>query len=137
MADIEVRRDSLVSETTTKKTRKVKKTKRRESSDQGSEITITEIEQTTTENTVDQDQDHDEEGYVNEPAILFWKKKIKSVYVNGQFISTRTQTLSIDSQSHGNNISVARLSIFIVGPFNERSCERSCDGIWLSAEWNI
>lgn len=26
---------------------------------------------------------------------------------------------SIDSQSHGNNISVARLSIFIVGPSNE------------------
>lgn len=76
MADVEIRRDSLVSETTTKKTRKVKKTKRRESSDQGSEITITEIEQTTTENAVDQDQDHDEEGYVNEPAILF-KKKIR------------------------------------------------------------
>lgn len=73
MADVEVRRDSLVTETTTKKTRKVKKTKRRESSDQGSEITITEVEQTTTENAYDPDQDHDEEGYVNElnlPAIL-------------------------------------------------------------------
>lgn len=66
MAEVEVRRDSLV-ETHTKKTRKVKKTKRRESADQGSEITITEIEQTTeTENAVDQDQDLDEEGYVNE-----------------------------------------------------------------------
>lgn len=62
MADVEVRRDSFVTETTTKKTRKVKKTKRRESADQGSEITITEVEQTTTENTGDQD----EEGYVNE-----------------------------------------------------------------------
>lgn len=61
MADVEVRRDSLVTETTVKKTRKVKKTKRRESADQGSEITITEVEQTT-ENTGDQD----EEGYVNE-----------------------------------------------------------------------
>lgn len=56
MADVEVQRV-----TETKKTRKVKKTKRRESSDQGSEITITEIEQTTTEN---QDGDVDEEGYV-------------------------------------------------------------------------
>lgn len=58
--DVEVRRGSLVSET--KKTRKVKKTKRRESSDQGSEITITEIEQTTTE--TQDNQDVDEEGYV-------------------------------------------------------------------------
>lgn len=62
MADVEVRRDSLITETTTKKTRKVKKTKRRESSDQGSEITITEVEQSTTENI----GEHDEEGYVNE-----------------------------------------------------------------------
>lgn len=62
MADVEVRRDSLITETSSKKTRKVKKTKRRESADQGSEITITEIEQTTAENTGDQD----EEGYVNE-----------------------------------------------------------------------
>lgn len=62
MAEVEVRRDSLLTETTTKKTRKVKKTKRRESADQGSEITITEVDQTTTEQTVDQD----EEGYVNE-----------------------------------------------------------------------
>lgn len=61
MADVEVRRDSLVTENTVKKTRKVKKSKRRESADQGSEITITEVEQTT-ENTGDQD----EEGYVNE-----------------------------------------------------------------------
>lgn len=76
MADVEIRRDSLVSDANPKKTRKVKKTKRRESSDQGSEITITEIEQTTTENTADQDQDHDEEGYVNEPAILFKKIRI-------------------------------------------------------------
>lgn len=60
MADVEVRRGSLVTET--KKTRKVKKTKRRESSDQGSEITITEIEQTTTE--TQDNQDVDEEGYV-------------------------------------------------------------------------
>lgn len=57
MADVEVRRDSLITETTTKKTRKVKKTKRRESADQGSEITITEVEQTTTENTGDQDEE--------------------------------------------------------------------------------
>lgn len=61
MADVEVRRDSFT-ETTTKKTKKVKKTKRRESADQGSEITITEIEQTPTENIGDQD----DEGYVNE-----------------------------------------------------------------------
>lgn len=61
MADVEVRRDSLITETTVKKTRKVKKSKRRESADQGSEITITEVDQTT-ENTGDQD----EEGYVNE-----------------------------------------------------------------------
>lgn len=60
MADVDVRRGSGVIET--KKTRKVKKTKRRESSDQGSEITITEIEQTTTENQ--DNQDVDEEGYV-------------------------------------------------------------------------
>lgn len=47
MADVEV----MHAVTETKKTRKVKKTtKRRESSDQGSEITITEIEQTTSEN---------------------------------------------------------------------------------------
>lgn len=47
MADVDV-----MSVTEIKKTRKVKKTttKRRESSDQGSEITITEIEQTTNEN---------------------------------------------------------------------------------------
>lgn len=63
MADVEVRRGSGSLVTETKKTRKVKKTKRRESSDQGSEITITEIEQTTT--TENQDtQDVDEEGYV-------------------------------------------------------------------------
>lgn len=63
MADVvELRRDSLINETTTKKTRKVKKTKRRESADHGSEITITEVEQTTTDQTGDQD----EEGYVNE-----------------------------------------------------------------------
>lgn len=55
MADVDV--IQTVSET--KKTRKVKKTtKRRESADQGSEITITEIEQTTTEN------DAKDEGYV-------------------------------------------------------------------------
>lgn len=55
MADVDV----LQTVTETKKTRKVKKTsKRRESADQGSEITITEIEQTTTENDVK------EEGYV-------------------------------------------------------------------------
>lgn len=59
MADVEVRRDSFVTET--KKTRKVKKTKRRESTDQGSEITITEIEQTTTET-----DGQDLEGYVDE-----------------------------------------------------------------------
>lgn len=58
MADVEVRRSSLTE--TTKKTRKVKKTKRRESADQGSEITITEIEQTTTENEDIQDVDEEE-----------------------------------------------------------------------------
>lgn len=44
MADVDVMRQTVE----IKKTRKVKKTttKRRESSDQGSEITITEIEQT-------------------------------------------------------------------------------------------
>lgn len=53
MADVDVMH--TVSET--KKTRKIKKTtKRRESADQGSEITITEIEQTTTDNK--------DEGYV-------------------------------------------------------------------------
>lgn len=49
MADVDV----MHSVTEVKKSRKVKKTtttKRRESSDQGSEITITEIEQTTSEN---------------------------------------------------------------------------------------
>lgn len=65
MADVEIRRDSAAeitaTTTTTKKTRKVKKTKRRESADQGTEVTITEVEQTA-ENTGDQD----EEGYVNE-----------------------------------------------------------------------
>lgn len=68
MADVEVRHDSSVTETssTTKKTKKVKKTKRRESADQGSEITITEIEQTTTENP-----EQDEEGYVNERNLRF------------------------------------------------------------------
>lgn len=46
MADVDV----MHSVTETKKTRKVKKTtKRRESSDQGSEITITEIDQTTSD----------------------------------------------------------------------------------------
>lgn len=67
MADVEVRRDSFTSETTTttKKTKKVKKTKRRESADQGSEITITEVEQTTTDNN-EPDQ---EEGYVNMSSI--------------------------------------------------------------------
>lgn len=64
MADVEVRRDSSITETTTKKTRKVKKTKRRESADQGSEVMITEVEQTAEENTGEQD----EEGYVNEPT---------------------------------------------------------------------
>lgn len=59
MADVEVRRDSLINETSTKKTRKVKKSKRRESADQGSEITITEVDQSPT-------GDQDEEGYVNE-----------------------------------------------------------------------
>lgn len=65
MADVEIRRDSSVAETTTtttKKTRKVKKTKRRESADQGTEVTITEIEQTADNATGEQD----EEGYVNE-----------------------------------------------------------------------
>lgn len=62
MADVDIRRDSFSTETTTtKKTRKVKKTKRRESADQGTEVTITEIEQTT-ENA----GDPEEEGYVNE-----------------------------------------------------------------------
>lgn len=63
MADVEVRRDSFAetTTTTTKKTKKVKKTKRRESTDHGSEVTITEIEQTTTDNAID-----DQEGYVNE-----------------------------------------------------------------------
>lgn len=56
MADVEV----IHTVAETKKTRKVKKSttsssKRRESSDQGSEITITEIEQTANEN---------EKGYV-------------------------------------------------------------------------
>lgn len=54
MADVDV----IHTVTETKKTRKVKKSttsKRRESSDQGSEITITEIEQTANEN---------EKGYV-------------------------------------------------------------------------
>lgn len=55
MADVDV----IQTVTETKKTRKVKKTtKRRESADQGSEITITEVEQTTTEN------DAKDEGYV-------------------------------------------------------------------------
>lgn len=66
MADVEIRRDSSAAETTTttttKKTKKVKKTKRRESADQGTEVTITEIEQTADNTTGDQD----EEGYVNE-----------------------------------------------------------------------
>lgn len=63
MADVELRRDSFSTETTTttKKTRKVKKTKRRESADQGTEVTITEIEQTTKN-----EGELDEEGYVNE-----------------------------------------------------------------------
>lgn len=69
MADVEVRHDMVSETTTTKKTRKVKKTKRRESADQGSEITITEIEQTTTENAGDHEQD--EEGYVNERNLRF------------------------------------------------------------------
>lgn len=63
MADVELRRDSFAetsTTTTTKKTKKVKKTKRRESTDHGSEVTITEIEQTTTGNAID-----DQEGYVN------------------------------------------------------------------------
>lgn len=47
MADVDV----MHTVTESKKTRKVKKTtKRRESNDHGSEITITEIEQTTSEN---------------------------------------------------------------------------------------
>lgn len=66
MADVEVRRDSFAetTTTTTKKTKKVKKTKRRESTDHGSEVTITEIEQTTTDNAVD-----DQEGYVKMNSI--------------------------------------------------------------------
>lgn len=77
MADVEMRRDSLITETTTKKTRKVKKTKRRESADHGSDITITEIEQTANENTGDQD----EEGYVNELNCF-----IPSTYTNTKFV---------------------------------------------------
>lgn len=57
MADIEVRHESLVTET--KKVRKVKKSKRHE---QSSEMTVTEIEQTTTEAT----NLNDQEGYVHE-----------------------------------------------------------------------
>lgn len=78
MADVDVRRDSFTETTTTsKKTKKVKKTKRRESSDQGSEITITEVEQTTTENEPDQ-----EEGYVNElnPTIQFVSFSLTSFF---------------------------------------------------------
>lgn len=57
MADVDVLQ--TVTHESTKKTRKVKKTtKRRESADQGSEITITEIDQTTTE------VDGKDEGYV-------------------------------------------------------------------------
>lgn len=66
MADVEVRRSSLTTETTsTKKVKKVKKSKRRESNDEGSEITITEVEQTTTENDDIQEGGEDEEGYAH------------------------------------------------------------------------
>lgn len=57
MADVDVMH-SITSES--KKTRKVKKTtKRRESSDQGSEITITEVEQTV----------NDDQGYVCDETL--------------------------------------------------------------------
>lgn len=74
MAEVELRRDSFAettSTTTTKKTKKVKKTKRRESTDHGSEVTITEIEQTTTDNA-----NEDQEGYVNELNSIHHQHKI-------------------------------------------------------------
>lgn len=60
MADVDVLH-TVTTHESSKKTRKVKKTtKRRESADQGSEITITEIDQTITET------DGKDEGYVIE-----------------------------------------------------------------------
>lgn len=99
MADVEVRRGSLVTET--KKTRKVKKTKRRESSDQGSEITITEIEQTTTE--TQDNQDVDEEGYVC--SVNEGQKQFGCSILCSFFLSQWTQC-----DDNNNNAMIANLS---------------------------
>lgn len=77
MADVDV----IQTVTETKKTRKVKKTtKRRESADQGSEITITEIEQTTNENNVK------DEGYVMNSIIFFFSSVNPSFFKHFQFL---------------------------------------------------